>query len=125
MLHAEESQILGSTVQNLFARNLCTLDLRYIRQYIIRKLRFRKRRLHLTKKIKIRRIGNVLGKQDLCNKSHSSKNKCYFIFVLKFATCKQCFLLSLNKCYFIFVLKFATCKQCFLLTVSFLVRLWG
>jgi len=29
----------------------------------------------LEEKIKIRRTGNVLGKQELCNNKHSSKNK--------------------------------------------------
>lgn len=38
----------------------------------------------LDEKIKIRRIGNVLGKQDLCNKTHSPKNKFDFILNINF-----------------------------------------
>ena len=34
----------------------------------------------LEEKMKIRRTGNMLGKQDLCNNTHSQKYKFDFIF---------------------------------------------
>ena len=68
---------MGSRVKNLVARNLRTLGLRYIIHYIISNVG-RKKYTPFEEKRKRRRTGNVLGKQDLCNKTHRKINLVFY-----------------------------------------------